>query len=430
MAHETVEAQGTPIVRFGSFPRRVGLVVLALVLLGAAAFGAALLTDMDRAWRAYAFNWLFWVGVAQGAVMLAVAVVIARGRWAGTVQRIALSFVAYLPIAFLLFIPLLLVGGHLFPWIEEPVHGKEFWLNMPGLAGRNLLLLGALLGLSLLFAYWALRPEAERMGGTGVGRGGFWGRLGRKWQGQDAEELRATSRLAVVGPILGLVYALAFTILAFDFVMSLEPHWFSTLLGGYFFMGAFLSGIVATTILTLAYRASFGLAAHILVPQIHDLGKLVFAFCVFWAYLFWSQFLVIWYGLLPWEQEFVVHRFAAPYAPIALLVFLFIFVFPFFGLLGRTPKTTPAILGLFAAIVLAGLWLERYLLTYPSYYPGAETLPLGWQEVGTACLFAGLFIAAIVYFAVRVPILQVWERRVRPEGAYSEGSGAAIVEEL
>src|SRR5690606_41623871 len=84
------------------------------------------------------------------------------------------------------------------------------------------------------------------------------------------------------------------------------------------------------------------------------------------------------------------------------------FVFPFFGLLGATPKKRPPILATFAALVLLGLWLERYLLIYPSFYQG-ETAPLGWQEVGTGLAFAGLFIGAAVLFATRFPVVQLWQ---------------------
>src|SRR5690606_30433539 len=91
------------------------------------------------------------------------------------------------------------------------------------------------------------------------------------------------------------------------------------------------------------------------------------------------------------------------------LAFLFIFLFPFFGLLGATPKRTPQILAFFAALVLIGLWFERYILIYPSFYADAESLVFGWQEVGTMLGFAGLFIAAVVRFAVRYPVVQLWQ---------------------
>ncbi|MFS8637684.1 MAG: hypothetical protein FWJ74_06330 [Gemmatimonadota bacterium] len=410
MAHDTFEEVEIPVRRFEGFPKPALLACLAMLVVGAVAFVAALMGDPDRAWRAYLFNWLYFGTIAQGGVMLAVAVVLARGLWARPVRRIALGFVAFLPIWYVMLFPLLLQSERIFHWYHEELHGaKATYLNIPFLATRNIVLLAALLGLSLLFAYWALRPDAGMLRDEATGKlKALYERLSRGWLGQQAEEERAYRRLQVIGPILALTWAFAFSVVAFDFVQSQDPHWFSTLIGPYFFMAGFLGGISATILFTIAYRKSLGLDSVIRTQQFHDLGKLQFAFCVFWAYLFWSQYLVIWYGQIPWEQAFFVARLGEPYGGLALTVLLFIFVFPFFGLLGATPKKRPPILATFAALVLLGLWLERYLLIYPSFYQG-ETAPLGWQEVGTGLAFAGLFIGAAVLFATRFPVVQLWQ---------------------
>src|SRR5690606_2536148 len=127
------------------------------------------------------------------------------------------------------------------------------------------------------------------------------------------------------------------------------------LIGPYFFMAAFLGGIAATGLLSIGYTRALGHESYYGWSQRHDLGKLTFAFCVFWAYLLFSQFIVIWYGKLPVEQGFLVHRFEEPYDSIALSVFLGLFVLPFFGLLGVTPKKRPGTYGIFASIILLGL---------------------------------------------------------------------------
>src|SRR5690606_8705971 len=149
------------------------------------------------------------------------------------------------------------------------------------------------------------------------------------------------------------------------------------LIGPYFFMGGFLGGIMATALVVITLRRNLELAQWVQPSTLHDLGKLAFGFTVFWGYLFFSQYIVIWYGLLPLEQSFVVHRFAPPFRITAQFVGLLLFVVPFFGLMGVTPKKTPAVFALFAAISLFGLWLGRYLLIYPSYWHGAASLPFG-----------------------------------------------------
>jgi hypothetical protein len=400
-----------PARRIESLAPSLRIAIPALVLIGAVAFAAALMVDAPRAWRAYHYNWLYFTTIAQGAVILAVVVSIAKGLWSRPIRRIALGFVAFLPVAYLAVLPILFIGAdHIFPWIEHPVAGKDVWLNQPFMVVRILLGLGVLFTISLVFAYTALRPDMHHMRAHVPPRlQGMYGWFTRGWRGQEAEEMHAHRRLSVLAPATALLFALFMGLLTWDFVMSLEPFWFSTLIGPYVFMGGFLGGIMATAIVTIALRDRLRLHDWILPSTLHDLGKLGFGFTVFWGYLFFSQYIVIWYGLLPLEQSFVIHRFTPPFRLIAQLVGLFIFVIPFFGLMGVTAKRTPGIFVTFACVSLFGLWLERYMLIYPSLWIGTATLPFGWQEVGLLLFFAGLFLASIGWFLTRFPLFQIWQ---------------------
>jgi len=399
-----------PFARLEGWPSGLRNAAIGLTVAGAIVFGLALVADADRAWHAYLVNWLFVTSIAQGAVMFAVLVTITRGMWSRPVRRIALSFVSFLPVAYVLMLPMLFAADHIFPWLDEPVAGKEAYLNLPFLVIRHVVLLAALFWLSNVFARASLRPDVgmvrSRMSGTIAA---LYERLASGWQGQETEEARAFRRTTRLAPVLALVYAVAFSVVAWDFVMSLEPHWFSTLIGPYFFMPAILGGMAATAITTRWLTRQLGMADIVAPSQWHDLGKLMFGFCVFWAYLFFSQFIVIWYGMLPGEQSFVIHRFTAPFSAIAKIVFACLFVIPFFGMLGVATKRNPRTLTVFAGIILTGLWFERWLLVYPSHNPGAERLPLGWQEIGVALLFIGLLLGAIGRFATRFPLFQIWQ---------------------
>ncbi len=411
MAHDLSELVEYPARRLDGFPRSVVILSGILVLAGIAAMGFGLLTDPARTWRAYTFNWLDFAGVAFGAVLLGAVVTITRGVWSRPVRRIALSFAAFLPIAFLLFLPLVIwVPGHLFPWIEYPPGGNtSIYLDMPFLIIRNLVLLAALLFVVYRFAYWALRPDIGLMEDLPETYRGLYDRLTRGWRGQEAEEARAHRKLTVLAPIMAILYALALSILVFDFVMSLEVRWFSTLLGPYFFMGAFLGGIALTTFTALLLRSRLGLEDQIGDSNIHDLGKLLFAFCVFWAYLFFSQYIVIWYGNMPHEQIFLVNRLSDPYRSLSIFVFFALFIVPFFSLMGVKPKKTPVFAMTITAVVLFGLWIERYLLIYPTLYPGHDEVLFGIPEIGVGLGFAGIIIAAVTWFMTRFPILQLWQ---------------------
>lgn len=384
----------------------------ALIAVGGLALVAALMVDSTRGWRAYFINWLFITSIAQGGFMLAVVTSIAKGLWSRPIRRIALAHVAFLPIAFVLVLPILIWGApHIWPWIEYPLYnGKEVWLNLPFMTARTIFGLAVLFLLSLTFAYTALRPDMGLMKDSVPPRlRGFYDRFTRNWRGQEAEEVHAYRRLNVLGPAMAIAYAVVFAVLSWDFVMSLEPHWFSMLMGPYFFMGAILGGTMTTALTIITLRGRLGLHAWITPATMHDLGKLAFGFTIFWAYMFFSQYIVIWYGLLAWEQEWVIHRFVPPFRIIAQLVGVCLFVLPFFGLMGVMAKRTPVVFGTFAVISLLGLWLERYLIVYPSLWIGTDLLPLSWQEPGILLFFAGLYLAAVSWFLTRFPLFQVWQ---------------------
>lgn len=400
-----------PIRRLEGVSGPLKVAIPAMIVVGLLGFIGAIFVDADRAWRSYLFNWLFFAGIAQGAVILAMVVMLTKGLWSRTSRRFALSWVAYLPIAYLLLIPIWIAAPHIFPWVEHPdPAGIEAYLNVPFMVIRHIVLLGGLLTLSLLFARHALRPDVGLARDTETGKlRSFYDRFTRGWKGQESEELISHRRISVLAPLLAITYAASWSVVAWDFVMSLEHHWFSTMIGPYVFMGAFLSGIAVTALTAIVYSSRLGFGKWIPSTHIHDLGKLTFAFCVFWAYLYFSQFIVIWYGMLPVEMSFFNHRFDPPFRIISQIVFACVFLLPFFGLMGVMPKRRPQLLAIFASIVLFGLWLERYFLIYPSFYYGADTLPLGWQEIAPALFFGGLLLGSHTWFAQRFPMFQVWQ---------------------
>jgi hypothetical protein len=121
-------------------------------------------------------------------------------------------------------------------------------------------------------------------------------------------------------------------------------------------------------------------------------------------YINWSQYVVIWYGLLPHEQEWFVLRFLPPFNSIAMVTVALIWVIPFFGLLSRPPKKIPGVLAAFAVIILVGHWLERFMITVPSVYEG-DTLPLGLPEIGVALGFGALWVACYTWYLRTFPVL-------------------------
>ena len=398
-----------PYRRLEQAPAALRNAAIAFTVIGAIALAAAFMMDSERAIRAYYVNWIFFMSIAQGALLLSAVVSITKGLWSRPLRRVSLSFVAFMPIVFLMMIPIFFGASHIWPWVHDPIPGKDVWLNVPFLATRSIVGLGILVVLDIAFAYYALRPDIGLVRDqVPASLRGLYDRLSRNWRGQEAEEHRSFRKLLVLAPVICATYALIMGMIGWDFIMSLEPHWFSTLLGPFFFMGAFLGGLMMTAIIAMRYRDNFNMQDYITTTTLHDLGKLCFGFTIFWGYLFFGQFIVIWYGLLPIEQSFVIHRFSAPYVYIAYIVGLCIFAIPFFGLMGVAEKKNPKFFTLFASISVFGLWMERYLLTYPSMYLGATDLPFSWQEPGVFLLFAGILIATHIWFATRFPMFQMW----------------------
>tara|TARA_B100001123_G_scaffold379344_1_gene448174 strand:+ start:8237 stop:9541 length:1305 start_codon:yes stop_codon:yes gene_type:complete len=404
-------------VRYLERSKRGDLLVAALVVVGLGSFVAALIVDSHMAWISWVSNWLFFTSVAMGAVVFAAATTIVKARWNWSTKRVSAAFAAYLPFAFLTLLPMLSLGGSYFPWVAEMAHdpilqSKQAYLNLPFLVARNVVGAAALFGVALYFAYLVVRPDLKAMStasGDHPGRARWRDRLGVGWIGQEEEEVRSWHRLQVISPVLVLVYAVVMSMFAIDWAMSLEPHWFSTLFGGWFFMGAFWAGIAVTAVsisrlipLHPDFRTSMGL------QQRHDLGKLAFGFTVFWTYLFWSQYIVIWYGKLPWEQAWMIRRADAPWGNMSALTIFLCFVVPFAGLLGKRAKLNPGTLSLFCSVILVGLWLERWMLVAPSlHHDGDSVFPLWYPLI--ACLFAGLMLASVRWFLATFPVIQVWQ---------------------
>lgn len=409
-----------------------------LFVVGLAAFVGALTMDAKGAWVSYVANWLFFMSIAMGAVMFAVATTIVKARWNWSVKRISVAFAAFLPFAFLFMLPMLGLREGYFPWIEamatDPiVQAKQAWLNIPFLVTRNVVGALVLFGMAMYFAYLAVRPDMELAGTAAAAddrRARWRDRFMGDWNGQEAEEVRSWRRMNALAPALALVYAFVMSMFVYDWAMSLEPHWFSTLFGGWFFMGAFWGGIAATALVTALFARQAGWRNWMGLQQRHDLGKLAFAFCVFWAYLFWSQYIVIWYGKLPWEQAWIVHRSEASWGALSALTIILCFVIPFAGLIGRKAKMKPVLLATFTTVILMGLWLERYMLIAPSLHQEGDPVFPWWHPL-IALMFLGPFVWSVRWALATFPVVQVWrapipaemvelERRELPSAGHAE----------
>ena len=405
---------GTPIVSEST--RRL---CLRAGLVGAMGFLYGLvLGDSIRAWQSLLVNFLFFGGLAQAGVVISAIMQVTSSRWGRALKRTSEATSAFLPISFILLLVLLAGANSWMPWVHEPVESKQPWLNIPFLVIRQILAALLLGGLSLLYIRHSLRPDIGQLDESGEHTAtGIPRRVIAGWRGLAEEReasQRAQDRLA---PAILIAYGWVFTLVAFDFFMSLDPHWFSTLAGGFYFIGNLFIGFAFLAVIAVWTRERLQLTEYIGSHQLHDIGKLLFGFCILWAYLFWSQYLVIWYGDLAEETEFIYHRMHGAWAPVAWTVFAMAFVIPFVVLLSRGIKTNPRALTTIALIAFAGMWLERFILVSPSLWHG-EGVPLGLIEILVTLGTAGLFGWSYTTFLQTFPVLPVADPRLAPASAH------------
>jgi hypothetical protein len=406
---------------------------LILITLGGLSFLAGLATDPDTAWRAFHVNYLYFGVLAQGAMTLACTFVIIGANWPGPVRRLAEGIGAWAPFTFVFFLIDFYGREHIYsPWLHAPPPGRESYLNPTRLLVMDSIIFAALGLLTIAFLYNSVRPTL----GSLRDRGGMFERFTAGWRGDEAEREIGAARCRTLAPILCLTYAIGWTFICFDQVMSLTPTWYSNLFGAYFAWGGYLSATAATALLMVLHRNSPGLEGQITKSRMHDIGKLIFAFSIFWMYLFFAQYLVIWYGNLPeetqffnarlgsqflvdksginlmelmrtWDLKYFWDRLTEPYSKLTLFVWLCCWVTPFWVLLGQRPKKTPVILGGVACVVLLGFWLERNVLIWPSLVPQNGWAWIGPVQVGVALGFVGAFALVFLIYTRVFPSLAV-----------------------
>jgi len=385
-----------------------------LLLLGIISFVTGISGSQSmRVWQAYLINFVFWFGMASGAILFVAILNLTHARWGRPLKRLAEGLGAFLPVSFILFWPLYWGSGHLFVWIHEPVHGKEAWLNVPFLFFRDGIAIFLLAAVATGLIYFSVKADSPRVEGNKSPD------ITLLWKRQNA-----------LSPVLGILYALVLSLLAFDLVMSLEPHWTSTLFGGYYFVGSFYIALAALTLSSALMRKNSALEPILRPRHFHDLGKLLFGFCMMTGYLFYTQFLVIWYGNLPEETHFLIQRTQEnPWTSLPYVILGLCFALPFFVLLSKKLKMNPKWLTVMSVIILIGMWLERFFLVAPSVWKG-EKIPLGPIELLITGGFLGvvgmtlvLFLKAFPLLPVSDPLFQEEMKKVRAE--LEEEQGAA-----
>ena len=388
------------------------LKTIALVLagLGLIVFVIGLFVDPDRVWQALLVNWLYFTSISSAGVMFVAVQRITTARWSRPIIRFLEGYVAFLPVAFVLLLALLVGRHHIFWWSNHvpEIPEKRVWLNPPFFFTRVIVVYSLITLLSVWYIYTSVRLDVGIVPESGAKWArGLRERMRRGYK-DERRELHSThslqGRLAV---FLGFAFAFGWILLAWDLSMSLDPHFQSTMYGWWFFMGGWVTAIASWTLLVMAWRRYLERYDLIQDKHFHDLGKLCFAFTAFWGYLTFAQYLVIWYGNLGEETHWMRLRLIEGWRIPTLITVALMFVIPFFGLLSRAAKVFLPTMVLFAASTVIGLWMHRYLEVYPSISGAIGNIPFGIWELGVTAGLLGIWGFCYLSFMDAFPRIRV-----------------------
>lgn len=362
----------------------------------AAAVGGALVEPVQF-FRSYLVAYLFFIGIALGSLGLVSLNHVTGGCWGVVIRRICEAAMRTLPLLLLLFVPLLFGLGHLYEWAspEHVAHdallqSKAPYLNVPFFIVRVV----------IYFAVWLIVTRYLVR----------WSRLQ-----DETGDPALVQRLQFLGRGGLLLYSLTMTFAAVDWAMSLEPHWYSTIYGILMIGGQVLSAFafVIPVLLLVADREPF---EHLITAeQFHDLGKLMLAFVMLYAYFAFSQFLIIWSGNLPEETPWYLARLKGGWQYMAVLVLFLQFVLPFGILLSRNLKRNARRLAAVALIVLAARLLDLFWLITPAFSPGQFSIH--WMDVAAVFAIGGLWLSYFVWQLRDQPLLPLRDPALPVESA-------------
>jgi len=390
--------------RLGAGARRLSLVALGAGLLALAAAAALGFSAGDHGkgfYFAYLVNFGYVLSLSLGALFFVILQHLTRAGWSVVVRRIAEAVAGTLPLVALLLLPVLAGTHELYHWshaeavaADRLLQGKAPYLNVPFFIARC----------AVYVAVWWLLSRY------------YLGRSVRQDASGDVALTHAMQRRSAPAMLL---FAVTATFASIDLLMSLDPHWFSTIFGVYFFAGSIVAFFALLT-LTARLLQGGGLLRHLITTEhYHDLGKLMFAFTVFWAYIAFSQYMLYWYANIPEETGWFLRRQSGGWGWVGLVLIFGHFLLPFALLLSRTPKRRPAVLAAVAVWILAMHWVDLHWLVMPELRPTAPAPTL--LELLLLVGVGGIWLAGVVHVMGRQSLVPERDPRL-PESLSFENA--------
>lgn len=380
-------------------PPRLQTRALALLFLGGTAAMVGLFVAPERTWPSLLLNGFYVTALALSAVFFLATQRLTGARWSASLRRVPEAFAMALPVLVPLMLLLYFGRHYIFAWsqpgafVHEPAFaGKIRYLQTPWVFTRMTLALV----LWTAFAWWFRRTSLRQ-------------------DREPGQSLALHQRMTNWAALFVLMFAITFTLGAFDWLISLDSQWFSTMFAVYIFAGTFVQGIAAITLAVVALKEHGPMAESVSEHQLHDLGKMLFAFTVFWAYIWVAQYLLIWYGNIPEEITHFLKRTNGPWLYLFALNVMLNWVVPFTVLMSKPAKCNARMLKIVCCVLLVGHWLDLYIVIMPSLWG----LPrLGLIEIPIAAGYTALLYLLFAYNLARAPIVPLHDPILQYERAH------------
>ncbi len=313
------------------------------------ASGMLLTSHPGRFFSSYLVAFSFWLSISLGCFFFVMLHHLTGARWSIVIRRFAEMLMANLPVLAIFFLPLIFGIHEIYHWShaeavtkDEILAKKAPYLNVPFFILRA----------AGYFIVWSL--FTQKLYRTSLEQDRVF----------DSRQILRFRRISAPGMIL---FALTCTFAAFDWLMSTDAHWYSTIFGVYFFAGSVIAALCAITLIILFLRRRGVLVQEITAEHYHDLGKLIFAFTILWAYMAFSQYFLIWYANIPEETAWFHHRWRDGWKTISILLPIAHFAVPFLVLLSRAAKRDPRVLTVVCIWMLIFHWVDLAWLVYPNF---------------------------------------------------------------
>jgi len=370
---------------------------IALCAIGVLALAAGLATDTQRAWMNLLVDGFYVLSLGISTTFFIGAQRLAHSKWWSPIRRIPEAYSLLLPVAAVLMIALAFGFHSLYPWTDpsspgmaaenEIVRAGRFtYLAPPFVYARMIIIIAVWIGFALRMRQISLAGDASREAGNS-----------------------AYARLYRYSGVFVPLFAVTFALAAYDWIISLEPKWFSTMFSVYIFAGSFVQGIAAIALATVILKRKqlWGKdGALVDTHVIRTLGTMMLAFSTFWGYTWVCQYLLIWYSNIPDEAVWYVQRSTGSWLPLLIGGFVVSWIIPFFTLLPIKSKSSLKVMTAMAILILAGRWFDLYMQVMPSHWDAPR---FGWMELGMAAGTAGLIWLVFVRGLSRAPLIPVHE---------------------